>query len=570
MQKRIHDIIEIKDLKDMLKKSGEMYADKPAYKFKTEVEGQFDIITHKEFRDMVNSLGTALIKLGLKDKRIAVIGENRYEWGLSYLAITCGTGLVVPLDKSLPENEIKSLIERSEVEAICYSKKYDEVMEKLKKENVGNLKHLISMDLSEHKDGIYSLKELVKKGEKLIEEGDRSFLDAEIDAESMGIMLFTSGTTSMSKAVALSHKNICTNIMDIASTLDINSEDTMLSFLPMHHVFECTVGFLYPLYRGTTVAFCEGIKHIADNLKEYKISVMISVPVLFENMYKKLLKAIEKQGKLEKLQKGRKVSNVLRKMHIDVRKKLFKEIHDKLGGRIRLFISGAAALDVEVERGFNELGFRIAQGYGLTETSPVISTGTDDHYREGSIGQVMPSLEVRIGNPDADGIGEIQVKGPSVMLGYYNNEEANKKSFVDGYFRTGDLGRMDNDGYLFISGREKSVIVLKNGKNIFPEELENLVNRIDGVSESMVYGKPEDDGDYKICVKVVYDPEVMQEMYKLENEAEIYELIHQKVKEANKKMPAYKYIREVMITTEPLIKTTTQKIKRHEELAKIL
>ena len=570
MQKRIHEIIEITDLKDMLKKSGEMYADKPAYKFKTEVEGQFDIITHKEFRDMVNSLGTALIKLGLKDKRIAVIGENRYEWGLSYLAITCGTGLVVPLDKSLPENEIKSLIERSEVEAICYSKKYDEVMEKLKKENVGNLKHLISMDLSEHKDGIYSLKELVKKGEKLIEEGDRSFLDAEIDAESMGIMLFTSGTTSMSKAVALSHKNICTNIMDIASTLDINSEDTMLSFLPMHHVFECTVGFLYPLYRGTTVAFCEGIKHIADNLKEYKISVMISVPVLFENMYKKLLKAIEKQGKLEKLQKGRKVSNVLRKMHIDVRKKLFKEIHDKLGGRIRLFISGAAALDVEVERGFNELGFRIAQGYGLTETSPVISTGTDDHYREGSIGQVMPSLEVRIGNPDADGIGEIQVKGPSVMLGYYNNEEANKKSFVDGYFRTGDLGRMDNDGYLFISGREKSVIVLKNGKNIFPEELENLVNRIDGVSESMVYGKPEDDGDYKICVKVVYDPEVMQEMYKLENEAEIYELIHQKVKEANKKMPAYKYIREVMITTEPLIKTTTQKIKRHEELAKIL
>ncbi len=570
MQKRIHEIIEIKDLKDMLKKSGEMYADKPAYKFKTEVEGQFDIITHKEFRDMVNSLGTALIKLGLKDKRIAVIGENRYEWGLSYLAITCGTGLVVPLDKSLPENEIKSLIERSEVEAICYSKKYDEVMEKLKKENVGNLKYLISMDLSEHKDGIYSLKELVKKGEKLIEEGDRSFLDAEIDAESMGIMLFTSGTTSMSKAVALSHKNICTNIMDIASTLDINSEDTMLSFLPMHHVFECTVGFLYPLYRGTTVAFCEGIKHIADNLKEYKISVMISVPVLFENMYKKLLKAIEKQGKLEKLQKGRKVSNILRKMHIDVRKKLFKEIHDKLGGRIRLFISGAAALDVEVERGFNELGFRIAQGYGLTETSPVISTGTDDHYREGSIGQVMPSLEVRIGNPDADGIGEIQVKGPSVMLGYYNNEEANKKSFVDGYFRTGDLGRMDNDGYLFISGREKSVIVLKNGKNIFPEELENLVNRIDGVSESMVYGKPEDDGDYKICVKVVYDPEVMQEMYKLENEAEIYELIHQKVKEANKKMPAYKYIREVMITTEPLIKTTTQKIKRHEELAKIL
>lgn len=570
MQERIHEIIEVKDLKDMLKKSGEVYGERPAYVFKTEVEGKFDIITHKEFRKMVDSLGTAFIKLGLKGKRIAVIGENRYEWGLSYLAVTCGTGLVVPLDKSLPENEIRSLIERSEVEAICYSKKYDEALKKLKAEGVGKLKYLISMDLTSHEDGIYSIKELVEKGKKLLEEGDRSFLDAEINAEEMGIMLFTSGTTSLSKAVALSHKNICTNIMDIASVLEVNQNDTMLSFLPLHHVFECTVGFLYPLYKGAAVAYCEGIKHIAENLKDYKISVMISVPVLFENMYKKLMKTIEKQGKLPKLEKGRKISNALRKMHIDVRKKIFKEIHEKLGGNIRLFISGAAALDVEVERGFNELGFRIAQGYGLTETSPVISTGTDDHYREGSIGQIFPSLDVRIGNPDADGVGEIQVKGPSVMIGYYNNEEANEKAFVDGYFRTGDIGRIDKDGYLYISGREKSVIVLKNGKNIFPEELESLVNRIDGVAESMIYGKPEPDGDSKICVKVVYDPEVMKELYKLENEAEIYEIIHNKVKEVNKKMPAYKYIREVMVTTEPLIKTTTQKIKRHEELAKIL
>lgn len=514
--------------------------------------------------------GTALIKLGLKGKRIAVIGENRYEWGLSYLAVTCGTGLVVPLDKSLPENEIQRLIERSEVEAICYSGKYDEIMKRLKNNGVGKLKHLISMDLKSHQDGVYSIKELIEKGKRLIKEGDRSFIDAEIDAEAMDIMLFTSGTTSTSKAVALSHRIICANIMDIASVLDINKDDTMLSFLPMHHVFECTVGFLYPMYRGTAVAFCEGIKHIADNLREYKISVMISVPVLFENMYRKLLKTIEKKGKLEKLQKGRKVSNVLRKVHIDVRKKLFKEIHDTLGGNIRLFVSGAAALDVEVERGFNELGFRIVQGYGLTETAPVISAGTDDHYREGSIGQVFPSLEVRIGNPDEDGIGEIQVKGPSVMIGYYDNEEANKEAFIDGYFRTGDLGYLDKDGYLFISGRKKSVIVLKNGKNIFPEELENLVNRIEGVAESMVYGKPEKDGDTKICVKIVYDEEAMKEMYNEEDEAKIYEILHQKVKEANKKMPAYKYIREIMVTKEPLIKTTTAKIKRHEELAKIL
>ena len=514
--------------------------------------------------------GTAFIKLGLKGKRIALIGENRYEWGLSYLAIVCGTGVVVPLDKSLPENEIKSLIERSGAEAICYSQKYDEIMDRLKKEGVGKLKHLISMDLEEHQDGIYSIKQLVERGKKLISEGDRSFLDAEINPEEMSIMLFTSGTTAASKAVALSHKNICTNIVDIASVLDVNKDDTMLSFLPMHHVFECTTGFLYPLYRGTTVAFCEGIRHIAQNLKDYKVSAMVSVPVLFENMYKKLLKGVEKQGKLEKLEKGRKISNMLRKMHIDARRKIFKEIHEVLGGNIRLFINGAAALDREVERGYNELGFRIAQGYGLTETSPVIAAATDDHYREGSVGQIFPSLEVRIANPNEEGIGEIQVKGPSVMLGYCDNEEANKKAFLDGYFRTGDLGYIDEDGYLFIAGREKNVIVLKNGKNIYPEELENLVNRIEGVEESMAYGKPESDGDSKICMKVVYNPEIMQEMYKLQAEDEIYNLIHDKIKEVNKTMPAYKYIREIMITTEPLIKTTTAKIKRHEELAKIL
>lgn len=434
----------------------------------------------------------------------------------------------------------------------------------------GKLKHLISMDLDTHEEGVYSIKELIEKGKKLIEEGDRNFLDAEIDREAMDMMLFTSGTTSGSKAVALSHKIICANIMDIASVLDINKDDTLLSFLPLHHAFGCTIDFLYTLYRGSSVAFCEGIKHIADNLREYKITVMISVPVLFENMYKKLMRGIEKQGKLDKVNKGRRISNVLRKMHIDVRKKLFKEIHDILGGKIRLFVSGAAALDVEVERGFNDLGFRIVQGYGLTETAPVISTGNDAYYREGSIGQVLPSLDVRIADADEEGIGEIQVKGPSVMIGYYGNDEANEKSFVDGYFRTGDLGYLDKDGYLFISGRKKSVIVLKNGKNIFPEELENLVNRIEGVSESMVYGKPESDGDYKICVKVVYDEEAMKEMYKTEDEAEIYEIISKKVKEINKKMPLYKYIREVMVTKEPLIKTTTAKIKRYEELAKIL
>ena len=572
MKKKLHKIVEITDLKDMLNKSGKLYGNRPAYKLKKGTPDEYKIITHKEARDNINYLGTAFLKMGLKGKRIAVISENRYEWGLSYLAIVCGTGIVVPLDKSLPDNEIESLISRSNVEAIVFSDKYTETLKKIKERGVGKLKHLISMDLEEHTDGIYSEKALLAKGKKLLEDGMKDFVDAKIDVESMSIMLFTSGTTAMSKAVMLSHKNICANLMDIASVLEVHEKDTMLSFLPLHHVFECTTGFLYPLYKGACVAYCDGIKHIQENLQEYHISVMVSVPILFESMYKRLIKAIEKQGKLEDVQKGIKITEGLLKLHIDVRKKIFKEIHDKLGGCVRLFISGAAAMDPEIEKGYNQLGVRIAQGYGLTETSPVIATGSDFDYRLGSIGKVCPSIEAKISKPDENGIGELVVKGPNVMLGYYENEEATKKALRDGWFYTGDLARIDEDGFIFIAGRKKSVIVLKNGKNVFPEELESLINRIEGVKESFVYGKPEneDEKNPKVCVKIVYDIEVMEEMYKLTEEDDIKDFFIAKVKDINKTIPTYKYIREVEVTTEELIKTTTAKVKRHEEMKRIL
>jgi len=568
--KRIHKYTEYRDLKDMLKKSGEKHGDRPAYVFKTDKKDEFRYITHKEVRLDVDALGTKLIKMGLKDKRIAVISENRYEWGVCYLAVCCGTGLVVPLDKSLPENELRSLIERSEVEAIFYSKKYNEIMNKVKEEKIGKLSIFISMDLEKEEKGILSFKELINQGKELLDNGNKEFVDATIDNENMGIMLFTSGTTSMSKAVALSHKNICANIMDIASVLDINKDDILLSFLPLHHTFECTAGFLYPLSQGTCIAFCDGIKHIAENIKEYKVTAMISVPILFENMYKKVMRGIEKKGKLETVKKGLKISNFLMKLHIDIRKKIFKDIHAILGGKVRLFVSGAAGLDPEVEKGFNDLGFRIIQGYGLTETSPVISAGNDKYSRIGSTGKVLPSLEVRIDEQNNQGIGEIVVKGPSVMLGYYQNEEATKESLIDGWFYTGDLGCLDKDGYLFITGRKKNVIVLKNGKNIYPEELENLINRVDGVKESFVFGKPDKDDDTKICCKIVYDEDQMKEAYGISGEEAILEKMNEEIKRINKTMPIYKYIREVMITDQELIKTTTQKVKRHEELAKIL
>lgn len=571
MREPIHKMPKYQNLKEMLEKSGEIYGDKPAYIFKTEEAGKFREITHKEFREEINQLGTALINMGLKDKRIAVISENRYEWGVAYMATVAGTGVVVPLDKALPGNEIESLILRSEVEAIFYSNKYDHIMKEIKEKGNSKIKFFISMDLEEQTDGIYAQKELVNQGKKLIEEGNTEFLEAKINNEEMGIMLFTSGTTAMSKAVALSHKNICANLFDIASTIKVDENDVFLSFLPLHHTFECTTGFIYPISKGCKIAFCEGIRHIADNIKEYRITAMVSVPILFENMYKRVMKNIEKKGKLETVKKGIKISQFLLKIGIDIRKKLFHEIHDNLGGRLRLFVAGGAALDPETEKGFNELGVATYQGYGLTESSPVIAAEDDKYRRLGSIGKAFPSLDVKIVEPNEEGVGELVAKGPSIMLGYYNNEEATKETIdEEGWLHTGDLARIDKDGYIFISGRKKFVIVLKNGKNIYPEELETLLNKIEGIKESFVYGKPEEDGDYKICSKIVYDEEIVQEVFGTAEEEKIKELIWQEVKKVNKTMPAYKYIREISITKEDLIKTTTQKIKRFEEIKTVL
>ena len=555
----------------MLNQTGEVYGDRPAYIFKTEEKGKFRTITHKEFRENINALGTTLIQMGLKDKRIALISENRYEWELSYLAVASGVGVIVPLDKALPDNELESLILRSQVEAIIYSSKYDAIMNTLREKKNTNLKYFISMDLEENTQGIYAEKALVEKGKKLLADGNKTYIDAKIDSEKMGIMLFTSGTTAMSKAVMLSHKNLVTNVMDIIQRFDLTDEDRFLSFLPLHHVFECTVGFLYPISIGGSIAFCEGVKHMAENIKEFEITAMISVPAVFDIIYRKVMKTIEKKGKLANLEKGKKVSQFLLKMKIDLRKQLFKEVHESLGPKLKLVVTGGAALDPETEKGFNDLGFDVEQGYGLTETAPVIAAETPKCRRLGSIGKKFPSVEVKIDDPDEEGIGELMAKGPSIMLGYYENEEATKSALEsDGWFHTGDLARIDKDGFIYISGRKKSVIVLNNGKNVFPEEIETLLNKVEGIKETFVFEKKEDDGDVKVCVEIVYDKELIKELYNIEGEENIKEFLWDKVKEVNKLMPKYKYVREMVITEEPLIKTTTLKIKRHEELKKVL
>lgn len=565
----IHKYRAIKDLKDMLQQSTDIHGDNIAFKLKTDEEGVYRNVTTRVYKEEVDALGTMLIELGLKGKRIAIIGENRYEWAVAYLAVANGTGIVVPLDKSLPEVEIESLIKRSEADCIIYTEHYDDIMKKVKEKGDNKLTTYISMDLEKEEKGVLSQKELITKGKKLIEKGNTSFINTIIDADSMSFMLFTSGTTAAAKAVMLSHKNICANIMSIAGVIELTTDDIILSFLPLHHTFECTVGFLYPIYAGTTIVYCEGIRHIADNIKEHQVTVMISVPILFENMYKKVMTGIAKQGKTETVKKGIKITRFLLKFGIDIRKKVFKDIHNILGGKVRLFVSGAAGLDREVEKGFNELGFKVVQGYGLTETSPVICAGNDKYSKFGTVGKTLPNVEVKIEDKNRQGVGEIYAKGPNVMLGYYMNEESTNEVLQDGWFKTGDLGYIDKDNYLYVVGRKKNVIVLKNGKNIFPEELETLVNKIAGVKESIVYGKLEKSDDYKICAKIVYDKENIKEIYNTENEEELTKIFTAKIKEINKTMPPYKYIREVKITEEELIKTTTQKVKRHEEIARI-
>ena len=554
---RLYKYIEITDLKDMLKKSGEKYGEKIAYKIRQ--ENGYKEITHNEVRKMVDGLGTKLIDMGLKDKRIAVIGENRYEWEIAYLSIVCGTGTVVPLDKSLPENELESLIERSKAEAIICSQKYVEILKKTK------LKYIISMDLENDNDGIISQKRLISEGIQLVKFGDTSFTNAKIDNEKMSIMLFTSGTTSISKAVALSHKNICSNLMDISSILDVNSSDVFLSFLPLHHVFECTVGFLFSLYVGAETVFCDGIRHIPENLAEYKVSVMASVPAIYERLFKIIKKHLEKQGKVEQILKD---EEKYKDSSMEKKKEVFKEIHDLLGGNIKLFISGAASLEPSIEEKFRRLGFNMVQGYGLTETSPVVAIGNKKYHKTGSIGKCVPSDEVKLLDINKDGIGELAVKGPNVMLEYYENKEATEKVLKDGWFQTGDLARIDEDGYIFICGRKKSVIVLKNGKNIFPEEMETLINKEDGVEESFIFGKPisKDPNDIKIFVKIVY----IKESFEGKTETEIKEYFNEKIKSINKTMPHYKAIRGIIISDKPLIKTTTNKIKREKNLEQIM
>lgn len=570
MKNKLYEPEKIANFRELVERYS-LFGDKTAFAYKLSPKDKEIIhITYKQFQNDIYCLGTALMSLGLEGKNVAIIAPNRYEWCTSYLATQIANMVTVPLDKALPDGEIENLILRSSAEAVIFDVKYLDVFQKIKKEQKSNLKYYICMDFKEDSKEIYSYTRLLQSGKKLLDYGDTRLQNVKIDNKKMAVMLFTSGTTAIAKAVELSQFNICENIYVIGCVCKVVPEDVFLSFLPLHHTFESTTTFLYGTYCGITVAFCDGLRYVVDNLKEYKVTGIVCVPLMLEAMYKKIEKGIAKKGKTRLVHIMTKVCNFLLKFGIDIRRTVFKEILDELGGHLRVIVYGAAPMDKKVAQGLTNLGINLLQGYGLTETSPVICAENDKYKKPGSCGFPMPNAEIRIDSPNDQGIGEIKVKGTSVMLGYHHNKEATEEVLKDGWFYTGDLGYFDKEGHLFITGRKKDVIVLKNGKNIYPQELEMLLSTLPYVAEVMVYGKPTKDGDLKICAKIVYQEDLLKQHFGDVSKEDYHSLIWNDVKNLNKTMPPYKYIREILVTDEPMIKTTTQKIKRHEELKKLL
>lgn len=560
----------IRDLKDMVEQSAKLFGNKDAFLVKNKDES-YKRIKYTEFKHDIDAFGTALLHLGLKDKHIAVIGENRYEWCVTYLATVNGTGVIVPLDKELPAGEIENLLIRSDAHAIIFSGKYEKEMRAISA-NLHTVKYFINMDSEEDKQGMLSFRGLAKKGARLLGEGDSSFTDAGIDPKKMSVLIFTSGTTDKAKGVMLSHRNICSNMMSVCSAIYIDSNDSVLSILPLHHTYECTCGFLIMVYNGCAVSFCEGLKHIAKNLRETGPSIIMAVPLILEGMYKKVWdQAAKKKGMKKKLKTALKVSSLLYGVFgIDLRRKLFGQIHESIGGRIRLIISGAAALEPSVCKGFRAMGILVLQGYGLTECSPIATVNQEKSFRDDSIGKALPGVEVKIVNVNSEGIGELAVKGDNVMLGYYQDTLATEKVLRDGWFYTGDLGRVDGLGFFHMTGRQKNVIVTKNGKNIYPEELEISLNKSYFILESLVYGKNGEAPDETlVCAQLVPDMDAIREnLGKQEiGKEEIFKLINDEVKAVNKNIPLYKRIRHFTVREEEFAKTTTKKIKRYVEKA---
>ncbi|MBQ2845726.1 MAG: AMP-binding protein, partial [Firmicutes bacterium] len=501
----------INDLRDMVHSSAEMFGDKTSFLVKDKPRGEYRPITFNQLKSDIDHLGTKLVEMGLKDKKVAIIGENSYKWVVTYLAVTNGTGVIVPLDKELTGIEIRNLLERAKVDAIVFSGK---MKKKLIAdiEAVGGIDIKIDMDAKEDEEGIIRWDSLLEEGKALLDGGDKSFVEAVIDREAMCTLLFTSGTTGQSKGVMLSHKNISANVYNMSKYVNIRTGGG-LSVLPMHHTYELTCHVFTAIYQGVFVAICEGLRYIQPNLKESGASVMLGVPIVFETMHKKVWKQAEASGAADKMKKMMALSRRTKMFNQPkVMRKVFDKIHSSLGGNIDLFIAGGAAINPDVIRDYEALGIPMIQGYGMTENAPIIAVNKDYYSKADSVGMPLPGTEVKIIDQDEEGVGEIIVKGPSVMIGYYDNPEATEEVLKDGWLYTGDYGRFDDEGFLYLCGRKKFVIVTKNGKNIFPEEIEALLMEEPFIEEVLVYGTVDkSDGDVIVRAEVFPNYDALKE-----------------------------------------------------------
>ena len=550
----------ITSIQDMILRSAKEYGDKIALEDLTNTP--ISSVTFRQLHDYIIRFGKALFDIGLKERdHIAVISENRVQWSLTYLTSMCFNLVVVPIDKGLNQNEILNIIHESDVKAIVFSDTFEPLM-KEKRDSLLNLKYYINMDAKDDRGGIYSMPRMIEKQNASIEK--LPF----INPEEMSEIIFTSGSLGRAKGVMLSQKNLASNLMAMTSMIEIGPADRFLSVLPIHHKYECTCGLLCPLYAGGSAHYARSLKTVVDDLQKVKATILLGVPLLYDKMFKKIYKGIQEDKLKSKIVPPLvSITNVLQTIGWKSSKKLvFKELHEKFGGHIRLFIAGGAAPDPKVAKGLRELGFNFVQGYGLTETSPIAALNRLYSFKDNAAGLPLPGLQIKINEPNESGIGEIYIKGDSVMLGYYKNQKLTEEAFDNGWFKTGDIGFFDEDGFLHINGRKKNVIISKNGENVFPEEIEDILNRSPFVQESMVYGEQDDKHTEIIAVQIVTDAEAFIEYSEKNKVAITPELVNEKiaeaVKETNKELPAFKQIRKFYVRDSEFEKTTTQKIKR--------
>ena len=576
----------VETIREFIRATVDRYPDRWAYMYK-DVHGEpWKHITFREFYRKMNGLGTALLDMGLKGANMAVTGESSYRWVLSYFTVCSGAGTIVPIDKNLEEGEIINLLTRADVKLFFVSPKMAEKVGSLL-EQVPGLEYMVIMDdpashcakyleTSEGEDGtvvnafggrakICLQTELISRGRKMLEDGDRTYIRQEVDQEDLSTILFTSGTTGLAKGVMLSHRNLTQNVVNMSKYFHIPDGGRVLSVLPIHHAYECTCTIMTCFYQGATVVICEGLKHIQTNFTDAHCNIMLGVPLIFENNYRKIWHQAEKSGSAETLRRGIAVSKKLNlRNRPAMTKRMFKPVHQIFGDDLYCLIAGGAAIDPKVIIELEAMGLPIIQGYGMTENAPIIAVNPDRYSKANAAGKPMPGTEVRIIDKDETGIGEIICKGPSVMMGYYKDPENTAKTIVNGWLQTGDYGYMDEDGFVYVTGRKKNVIVTKGGKNIFPEEVEYYLLLNPYINEVMVYGKPDSKGDL-ICTAIIYPETAALREMGAESVKEVCSLLRAAVEEANGKMPPYKRVRRFEVRDKAFLKTTTLKIKRFEE-----